>query len=143
MNFKEMILDMVEHYSKNARGVSPEDGGCVYVANQYDNLLLNNMCQMGRCFVPDVQQAFRDNPDLNQDTAVSELAQTFNMDFDDLFVPEYQGHTIDQWRVLQGLHDEHHNWCDTDDGHALTSRGIAEMLANCSTLTAEELLNVA
>ena len=142
MTFKEMILDMVKHYSKNARGVSPEDGACVYVANQYDELALNNMCQMGRCFTPEIQQTFLDNPNLNEDTSIVDLVQTLHVaDFDDLFQPEYRGHSMNDWRTLQGLHDEHQNWSETDDGHMLTSRGIANMLANCNTLNPEELIH--
>ena len=143
MNFKEMLLDMVEHYSTNARGTDPENNGCVYVANQYEELALNNMCAMGRCFTPEIQQTFLDNPNLNEDTAITDLAQTLHVaDFDDLFQDEYRGHSINEWRTLQGLHDEHRNWSETDEGNELTSRGIANMLANCNTLTAKELINV-
>lgn len=89
MTTLEIINETVEYYSKDTKRRAP----CLYFQES-----TGNMCAVGRC---------ANNPkELNPFRFFSQLG----LSDEEIFKPEYRGHSVEFWSDLQKLHDNNLNW---------------------------------
>jgi hypothetical protein len=105
----EIINETVKYYSQdvNRRAYDPRYG-CVYLTST------GKMCAVGRCLI---------NPSKGFIGSVSSFSRADNtpVDLETELKPEYRGHGLQFWNVVQALHDNSYYWCNT----GLTSAGTA------------------
>lgn len=115
----EETIQMVKNHGRAIHETENTIGGqtvidrdCMYRVEGKDH----PGCAVGRCLIPSkYQESFEfENP--------SELAEIAGEgDLDDLLIPEYRGHSVKFWQLLQRLHDNNPNW--KDGGKQLTEEG--------------------
>ena len=106
----DIIQETLEYYSQDPCRRRAFDGGCHYLHIDPDGT--KRRCAVGRC----LSEEAKSNEiigDYGQGAKSLALSHG-NGDIDNLLAPEYRGHDIHFWLLLQGLHDHSRNW--TDDG---------------------------
>lgn len=93
MTTLEIINETVEYYSKDTKRRAEVGRACLYFQES-----TGNMCAVGRC---------ANNPkELNPAHFFSQLG----LSDEEIFKPEYRGHSVEFWSDLQKLHDDNLNW---------------------------------
>jgi len=116
METNDIIIETVEYYETNARGVKPNSSICLYITAQGD------MCAVGRCMTAEAIQQIIDGK-IDQACGTDGLYDAFGQPLDELLKPEYRGQDKDFWSRLQQFHDDEQCW--GPDG--LTSAGESQM----------------
>lgn len=102
MTALEIINETVEYYSKDTKLRASKNGGCYYFQES-----TGNMCAVGRC---------ANKPrELDGDCYFKDL----KLLDEEIFKPEYRGHSKEFWTDLQRFHDLDANW----DASGLSSYG--------------------
>ena len=109
----ELINETVEYYKTHPRGISKEEGYCVYKSSTGDK------CAVGRC----IQDKFLDNDQLHQWVfvggveALEENLKKEHLTFEEVLKPEYRGQLKSVWKSLQNWHDRKEFWHGGNDIH--------------------------
>lgn len=109
MTKTEIILETVEYYKNNPRGLDKSEIQCCYYSD-------GKMCAVGRCLK---------NPEFFKNDTVSIKALFENKMLDDShFKNEYQNNECNFWRELQKFHDTGAFWSAKEVGNELTILGL-------------------
>lgn len=103
----EILDETIEYYRTHQRA-KDSDGLCVY-----KNPKTGEMCAVGRCLI---------QPDCHEIRTAGDLINALG---DDIFKPDYRGHSTYFWFDLQQLHDYPSHWmANGQGGHDLTEEGM-------------------
>lgn len=115
MTTLEIINETVEYYSKDtSRRAATKQGACFYF-----QISTGNMCAVGRCAILPEEL---DNSLFT--TANIFLFRKLEISDEELFKPEYRGHSVEFWIDLQRLHDNNLNWNES----GLSPRGKEQVV---------------
>ena len=106
----EIIKMVANHYDNSNRGVG--EFGCVYF-----NSNTGNKCAVGMCMTNEALDEFGEFDDSAH--GLNEHIVEQGREFDLMLKPEFRGHAVDFWDLLQNFHDTNDNWCYrglTDEG---------------------------
>jgi hypothetical protein len=98
----EILEETAAFYNLNNRSVRPDgrpDGFCMY--NNPDG----KHCAFARCCQPDKISLLKERNTVEQ---LIDSGYITNVDF--VLLPEYHGHSVDFWRMVQSLHDREDYW---------------------------------
>ncbi len=106
MKTKHQIIDeTAAYYSEDTKRRAVSNYACYYFQES-----TGNMCAVGRCV---------NNPRYLSLDGGYFADTSINLSDEEIFKPEYRGHSSEFWSDLQGLHDENSHW----DENGLTQEG--------------------
>lgn len=97
---EEIVLETIAYYRTHKRGYNPIVESCRYYLN-------GKMCAVGRCLKEPHQFA---------DCSKSVCGFDMLFKLEEQLKPRYQGHNLDFWDNLQGLHDRSNHWIYNNQG---------------------------
>jgi hypothetical protein len=133
--YKDVILETVDYYSKNKRGVNGliaiNESRCVYKTSD------GAMCAVGRCLTEEYLEKAKDIPgdvyDLFEMSGLvkykkNKLIVDNEEDIVLMLKEEYSDlNDIHFWRDIQHFHDQDANWLENEKGQVLTDLGTKNL----------------
>lgn len=109
---EDIIKETARFYNSTNRGYDYSEGSCAYLAPN------GSKCAVGRCIL-----SKHINKVKNCDGGILDLRwhlrNKHNIQFEDVLIKKYRGHSPGFWTDLQNFHDEDYNF----DYNGLTSTG--------------------